>query len=167
MPLMSLTVLGVVIVVAVVLLVLLRPAKRSGRKGVPSSLPVKAKKYFFSQAERQFYETLKQALPPGLVAFPNVRLQDVFYISAKGEERRGVYGRFQDKHIDFLVVSVRDYRPVLGIELDGSSHDRAEQQYRDAVKETVFRSAGLPLLRFRNEEKLDARALRVALGAYL
>lgn len=164
---MSLTVLGIVIALAVALLVLLRPRKRGGRKQVPNSLPVKAKRYFFSQAERQFYETLKGALPPGLVAFPNVRLQDVFYISARGEERRGVYARFQDKHIDFLVVSVQDYRPVLGIELDGSSHDRAEQQYRDAVKETVFRSAGLPLLRFRNEEKLDVRALRVALGTYL
>ena len=101
------------------------------------------------------------------MAFPNVRLQDVFYISAKGEERRGVYARFQDKHIDFLVVAVRDYRPVLGIELDGSSHDRVEQKYRDAVKETVFRSAGLPLLQFSNEENLSVPALRVALGAYL
>lgn len=86
---MSLTALGVVIVVAVVLLVLLRPRKRGGRKQVPSSLPVRAKKYFFSQAERQFYETLKQALPSGLVAFPNVQLQDVFYISARGKNAGG------------------------------------------------------------------------------
>lgn len=91
---MSLSLLAVVAAFAVILLLLARPGKRGGRKQVPSSLPVKAKKYFFSRAERQFYETLKQTLPPGLVAFPNVRLQDVFSISAKGEERRGVYARF-------------------------------------------------------------------------
>lgn len=65
------------------------------------------------------------------------------------------------------MVSIRDYRPVLGIELDSSNHDRAEQQYRDAVKETVFRSAGLPLVRFKNEDNLSVTALRMALGAYL
>ena len=141
--------LGVVIVVALMLLAVMRPQKRGGRGRVPKALPVAAKKYFFSRAEREFYQTLKQALPAGYVAFPNVRLQDVFYITAKGEERRGVYSRFQDKHIDFLVVAAKDYRPVLGIELDGSSHDRAEQKYRDAVKEVVFRSAACPSCDFR------------------
>ncbi len=165
---MSLGLLGVVVVVAVLLLVVVRSLERGGGRGrVPTALPVAAKKYFFSRAEREFYETLKRALPAGYVAFPNVRLQDVFYITAKGEERRGVYSRFQDKHIDFLVVAAKDYRPVLGIELDGSSHDRAEQKYRDAVKEVVFRSAGLPLVRFRNEDKLSSSALAVALGSYL
>lgn len=135
---MSLSLLAVVVVVAVFFLLVVRSLERGGRGRVPRSLPVAAKKYFFSRAEREFYETLRRALPAGYVAFPNVRLQDVFYITAKGEDRRGVYSRFQDKHVDFLVVAVKDYRPVLGIELDGSSDDRAEQKYRDAVKEVVL-----------------------------
>lgn len=56
---------------------------------------------------------------------------------------------------------------MLGIELAGSSHDRPEQQYRDAVKETVFRSAGLPLLRFKNEDNLSPTALGMVLRAYM
>ena len=151
----------------VITAVLLRSVNNVARKTPPKSLPVAAKKYFFSRAEREFYETLKQALPASYIAFPNVRLQDIFYITAKGDERRGVYSRFQDKHVDFLVCERKNYRPVLGIELDGSSHDRAEQKYRDAVKETVFRSSGMTLLRFRNEDKLSPSALAVALGTYL
>lgn len=160
------TVLIVVVAVIAVLALIRSLEQGGGKKKVPTSLPVKAKKYFFSRAEREFYETLRRALPVGYVAFPNVRLQDIFYIAAKGKERRGVYARFQDKHVDFLIVDAKDYRPVLGIELDGSSHDRAEQKYRDAVKETVFRSAGLPLVRFRNEDKLSPPALAKALGEY-
>ncbi|RJF74626.1 DUF2726 domain-containing protein [Deinococcus cavernae] len=169
---MSLISLILILVVAVAGLALVRSlegrsrgtGRRTGR--FPQALPVAAKKYFFSCAEREFYETLKRALPAGYLTFPNVRLQDIFYITAKGEDRRGVYSRFQDKHVDFLVVEVKDYHLVLGIELDGPSRDRAEQKYRDAVKEVVFRSAGL-LARFRNQQKLSPSALAVALGAYL
>lgn len=161
MQAMTLTVLFLIVVVAAVVIRLLAPRHKPGR--VPKSLPVAAKKHFFSRAEREFYETLKRALPAKYTAFANVRLQDIFYISAKGEERRGVYARFQDKHVDFLVVTQKEYRPVLGIELDGASHDRSEQKYRDAVKEVVFTSAGLPLLRFRNEEKWTPDSLRVQL----
>lgn len=111
---MSLTVLGVVIVAAVVLLVLLRPRKRGGRQHVPSSLPVKTKKYFFSQAERQFYETLKQALP--LVWWP-FRMSGFRTCSTSRPRERNAGGvrPLSGQAHRLLVVSVRDYQPVLGL----------------------------------------------------
>lgn len=78
-----------------------------------------------------------------------------------------MYARFRDKHVDFLICERKNYQPVLGIELDGASHDRSEQKYRDAVKETVFKSAGLPLVRFRNEDKPSPATLAETLRGYL
>ncbi|TSA87090.1 DUF2726 domain-containing protein [Deinococcus detaillensis] len=121
---------------------------------IPASFPVQAKQYFFSRSEGQFYETLLEALQGGpYIAFPNVRLNDLMMIKASGGERQAVLGRLRDKHVDFLIVARAQYRPVLGIELDGASHENDQQQYRDAVKDTLFASARLPLLR------LDARRL--------
>ena len=54
----------------------------------------------------------------------------------------------RDKHVDFVIVDAADhFRPLLAIELDGKSHQKAEQQYRDSVKDVIFRSGGLKLLR--------------------
>jgi len=51
----------------------------------------------------------------------------------------------RDKHVDFLIVERGQYKPVLGIELDEASHENDQQRYRDAVKDTLFASARLPL----------------------
>ncbi len=129
------------------------PAHSSGPAAdLPASFPVHAKPCFFSRSESQFYEALLEALRGSpYTAFPNVRLNDLFSIKASGSERQAVLGRLRDKHVDFLIVERAHYKPALGIELDGASHGHERQQYRDAVKDLLFASAELPLLR------LDAR----------
>ncbi|WP_309570965.1 DUF2726 domain-containing protein [Deinococcus sp.] len=78
----------------------------------------------------------------------NVRLNDLFAIRAEGSARGAALARLRDKHVDFLLVdAAHNFRPVLGIELDGRSHTSERQQHRDAVKDVAFYSAGLPLLR--------------------
>ncbi len=126
--------------------------RQERRKDLPDSLPVQTKRYFFSRSENTFFGVLTKTLDgaPYLV-FPNVRLNDLFLIKAGGKERHGVYARLRDKHVDFLIVTASDYQPVCAIELDGASHESTIQQGRDAVKDLVFRSAGLPL------KRLDAR----------
>ncbi|MDV6376269.1 DUF2726 domain-containing protein [Deinococcus arenicola] len=128
---------------------------------------MKVKGYFFSRSEQVFFEVLEAALPPGYRVFPNVRLNDLFLITAAPQRRQGTYARLRDKHVDFLVVSLPDHRPVFAIELDGKSHDHATQQHRDAVKDTAFRSAGLPLLRLRAEEQHTQQSLEAALGQHV
>lgn len=145
----------------------LKPAQRP-RSDVPSSLPVKAKPFFFTRSERAFYEALLQALDgqPYRV-FANVRLQDLFQNQAQGQAWAATQARMRDKHVDFLIVSLPDYRPVLGLELDGESHERPRQQYRDQVKDVLFRSGGLKLLRLSTRDPHSAASLRVQLGLEL
>lgn len=116
-------------------------------------LPLKTKEWFFSRSEVTFFELLESALPSGYRVFPNVRLNDLFYITERDyRARHSVLGRLRDKHVDFLIVSLPEHRPVLAIELDGKSHDNAKQQQRDATKDLAFQSAGLGLLRLRTED---------------
>lgn len=146
-----------------------RPTPRRARDaGVPTTLPVTAKPSFFTRSERVFYEDLLQALDgqPYRV-FPNVRLQDLFRNDAQGPAWAATQSRMRDKHVDFLIVSLPDYRPVLGLELDGASHDRPQQQYRDQVKDVLFRSGGLKLLRLSTRDPHSAASLRVQLGLAL
>lgn len=142
------------------------PGASIDRGDIPTTLPVKTKQWFFSRSESAFFQALETALPSGYRVFPNVRLNDLFLIKP-GAQQRATYARLRDKHVDFLIVRAEDFRPWLAIELDGASHDRTEQQYRDAVKDVVFRSAGLPLLRLRADAAYGPSEVRQLLEPYL
>jgi Protein of unknown function (DUF2726) len=95
---------------------------------------------------------LAQILEPDTVAlegrnvivFPKVRVADV--LETTSGERAG-FNRISQKHVDYLLVSLPNFQPVMAIELDGKSHGSQKQQARDAVKDQAFNSAGVPLVR--------------------
>ena len=88
-------------------------------------------------------------------------------ITAAPQQRQATYARLRDRHVDFLIVALPDHRPVAATLLDGKSHDSSKQQHRDAVKDTAFRSAGLPLLRVRAEAIHTPASLTALLQPHL
>ena len=138
------------------------------RDQLPASFPVQTKPSFFSHTECQLYEDLQEALHgSSYTVFPNVRLNDLMLIKASGSERQAVLGRLRDKHVDFLIVARANYRPLLGIELDGASHHSEKQQYRDTVKDILFASARLPLIRLDARQRHHTDDLRELLQGWL
>jgi hypothetical protein len=83
-------------------------------------LPYSAKKYFFSAAERSFYEVLRRLVPDHTLS-AKVRLANLVYVSRGTESRQSHFNRIQSKHIDFVLCD-NDLTPVLAIELDDASH---------------------------------------------
>ncbi|HBZ36628.1 MAG TPA: hypothetical protein DEO26_02800, partial [Candidatus Veblenbacteria bacterium] len=51
-------------------------------------------------------------------------------------------------------------KPLLAIELDDSSHERAGRQDRDAEVERIFKEVGLPLLRLANQNQYNKDEIR-------
>lgn len=158
------------IVVAVVLVVALAGAgtvtfmslmrdRGEGEAGGSAEFSLEAKPYFFSVAENKFYGELATAAGElGFLIFPKVGLNDVF--KDKPGAPKGQYNRYAQMHVDFLLVSKKDYRPVAGIELDGASHQGQRQMARDQKKNAVFKAAGLPLVRFINHSTITPAELR-------
>lgn len=160
------------VVAVVVLLAMIGAGSRQGRKApasaVPDHLPVSVKPRFFSRSEQALYTALTEVLHGSdYTVFPNVRLNDIFKIDVKDAERQSAYARLRDKHVDFLIVALDEHQPVVAIELDGDSHKAAVQQKRDRVKDTAFRSAGLPLLRLDAGHKHTADSLFTVLLPHL
>ena len=148
-------------------------APAQGRQGkapsaaLPESLSVTVKRSFFSRSELAFFDTLTATLEhTPYTVFPNVRLNDIFIIG--GDDKRSTYNRLRDKHVDFLIVTRDDgSHPRLAIELDGASHEREVQQKRDQVKDLVFRSADLILLRLDARQSHSTSSLRAHLAPHL
>lgn len=130
----------------------------------PEVLPFHVRDDFLSPAECSFYHLLQSAAGDWAVVCPKVSLADLFFA------RTGDYGtntsyrnRIARKHVDFLLCDPRSMKPLLGIELDDASHNRADRQDRDGFVDQVFAAAGLPLHRQRVRRAYDLHALRASL----
>ena len=105
----------------------------------------KRKPYFFTRSENDFFGLLQRTLEGrNVVVFPKVRVADVVETTNGG---LAGFNRISQKHVDYLVVSLPNFQPLMAIELDGKSHGSERQQKGDAVKDQSFKSAGLPLVR--------------------
>lgn len=72
-------------------------------------------------------------------------------------DRTRAQNKINAKHVDFLLIQKSDGKPVLGIELDDKSHEEEDRAARDAFVDTVFASAGLPILHVPVKQAYDPK----------
>lgn len=133
-------------------------------------LPYRLSDRFLSPAELSFYQVLRTCLDQQQVVIsPKVRLGDLFFVSrgVKGSERRVAYNRIAKKHVDFVLCDPRSMRPLLGIELDDSSHQRSDRAERDCFVDRVFDTAKLPLLHVSVQEAYRPQEVKAAVYRHL
>ncbi len=111
-------------------------------------------------AEQRFYVRLFQAVGNDVVICPKVRLADAIEVRADALEWQAAWNRIAAKHLDFVLMSPDNYQPLMGIELDDSSHMAPQRQQRDEWLDRAVVAAGLPLLRVRVRSDYDPGALR-------
>ena len=92
--------------------------------------------------------------------FGKVRLADVIGVVKGTAEWQGHFNKIQSKHVDFLLCDSKFVKPVLVIELDDSSHKRADRRERDEFLNQALDDAGLPILHVPVQASYDRAALR-------
>jgi len=98
----------------------------------------------FDKREVMLFQELKKQMPDGYYIFPKMRLADIMETTATGREFHGQFNRISKKHVDFLICN-QNYKPVLAIELNGSSHQTARARKSDEFKQKTFEAIGLRL----------------------
>lgn len=80
----------------------------------------------------------------------HVPLRQVVRDTSLMSERELKYAANYSTHLDFLIINNVSKKPVLAIETDGYSYHKeaTDQHQRDAMKNRILSSYGLPLLRF-------------------
>jgi len=121
-------------------------------------LPYRLRDNFLSSAEFSFYKVLTNLLGTHFVVQSKVRLADIFYV-ARPNENLAYQNRINAKHLDFLVCDPVTMQPILGIELDDSSHQRSDRQERDDFVVEVFKVAKLPLLQIPARREYNQREI--------
>lgn len=125
-------------------------ASKLGSKAGTNTDVYYLRKALFTPAERSFLGVLEPNLPAGTRVFGKVRLEDIFGVKSglDRSQRTAARNKVNRKHVDFLLVRSTDLTPIAGIELDDSSHEEDDRKDRDKFVDSVFSSAGIPLLHF-------------------
>jgi ssDNA-binding Zn-finger/Zn-ribbon topoisomerase 1 len=125
---------------------------KSSNKIAVEEFPYAMRDDFLSPAELSFYKILRLVMPNEFVIFTKVALKDIFFVTEKDRSKQSTnMNKISKKHVDFLVCNAEAMKPVCGIELDDTSHERQDRVIRDTFVNQVFKSAKLPLIRYTNK----------------
>lgn len=108
--------------------------------------------FFFSKPERDFYIILHEIINGKFVIFSKVRILDLLKVSKDNSHYHKYKNKIQSKHVDFVICDKVWFKPLLIIELDGSSHLRSDRVVRDEFVDEAFNSAGLPIIHVLNSD---------------
>ena len=114
-------------------------------------------KYLLTKNEWNQYKQLKKIADiKGYVICPKVRLFDIIEPKTGHEKYKTLMYKIQSKHIDFVICD-KDLRIKAAIELDDSSHEKADRKERDAFVDLILRSVGYRVIhtKYVTEDILD------------
>ncbi|MBL7163709.1 MAG: DUF2726 domain-containing protein [Anaerolineales bacterium] len=136
-----------------------KPEKAKHGKSKPQKCPYQLKETFLSYAELVFYKQLSLAVPPNVAILIKTRLADIFKIDRSivpySSESRLYFNKISQKHVDFLLCHADTMNPLVGIELDDSSHQKPDRVSRDELVDNIFEAANLPLVRIQVQSTYD------------
>lgn len=100
-----------------------------------------------TKAEQAAWRALRHYISPPLHLCAKVRLADIIkpVKDEDGKAGRAALNKVWAKHIDFVVFDPRYGRVILAIEVDDSSHLRADRKKRDAFVDAALNAAGIPI----------------------
>lgn len=131
------------LIVVLVIVVVVSLLKRSV-SSIDEVWPLESRRPL-SAVEQKLYWRLVQALPEHPV-LAQVQLSRMMAVK-RVPKARAWRNRIDRKSADFVVCN-KDFSVAAVIELDDSSHDRADRRKADADKDAALRSAGIRIVRW-------------------
>ncbi len=153
------------------LLALLFGRREQGSPAHRNQLPrVQVNKYFFSDAETNFYRVLQTVVAGRAVILAQVSLKQLLWFPGNSQSNPG-RGTWQNKinarSLDFVLCNPTTLRPLVAIELDDATHATPKRQTRDDEVELLLEAAGLKLLHVLASRTYDTRELSAAIVPHL
>jgi hypothetical protein len=109
--------------------------------------PYTQKTQFFSASEKNFYDSLVQAMGPEFMIFSKCRVVDLLDVDF--QKHFSAFKRIQSQRVDFVVVRKGDGGIAYAIVLEEGVHERFGKE--SMFLEEVFTRVGLPLIRIESQ----------------
>lgn len=112
------------------------------------------KKAVMTDRELGFYRRLEKIVADKYYIFPQMHLSAMMFNKTGGRYRRIAFQRINRTSVDFVLCDKDTLSPVYAIELDDRTHDTELRMKRDLGVEMMLEGVGIPLVRFRNVERM-------------
>lgn len=122
-------------------------------------LPYGLRADFLSPSELSFYKVLLQSVEGRAAVMTKVSLGDIFFVK-KPDKNFAYNNKIARKHVDFLLCTTDTLKPMAGIELDDTSHQKQNRIDRDEFVDEVFKTSNLPLVKFVNRRSYTLQEVR-------
>lgn len=113
------------------------------------------KTYLLTNHEKKFLNEFLKPKYSGYIINPQVRVADVIEPISNlsyGQKKSALY-QITQWHFDFVITD-KNYKILLVIELDDASHDKKDRARRDGILNLACKNAGLELHRYRLHQGL-------------
>jgi len=142
---------------------------------VTQKMETDLKRYFLKDrvfdhpTEYEFYKILRDdILGERFVAMVQIPLVSLVGVKRKHESGgQSHLARIIQKRIDFLICRKEDLKPLLALELDGSTHENEKRKERDHFVDSVFEAIGLPVLHVSLQKAYNKAAIALSIARKL
>jgi len=157
----------IVIALALMVLVLIKAKIQKGQK--TQNYPYSKRTALFTPAERSFLGVMDLAIGDKARILGKVRVADV--ITPKSRMSRSdwqrAFNKISAKHFDFILCDKKDLSIICAVELDDSSHQRANRKKRDSLLVAACASAGIPLIQIPAKATYSVADVRKLLSPHI
>lgn len=123
------------------------------------TLSYKRKDFLLNIAERKCFEGLQQIIPDNYVIFPQISLKSIIEVNG-AQNYRTSQNKIDRKIIDFVIFDKPYYKPILAIEYDGSTHNRADRQERDLFVDSALETSGIKIIHIKHEKDINFEEIK-------
>lgn len=131
----------------------------SGNQKTSTVYRYNRKYVIMTEREQEFYKKLKLVCGDSILIFPQIHLSSLFFHNVKGQNFKLAFRFINRLSIDFVLVDSRNFKTLLAIELDDSTHNEKDRIKRDLIVNDIFKKANFPLLRV-DSVKIDNEKLK-------
>ena len=131
----------------------------SGNQKISTVYRYNRKYVIMTEREQEFYKKLKLICGDSILIFPQIHLSNLFFHNVKGQNFKAAFKFINKLSVDFVLVDSRNFKTLLAIELDDSTHNEKDRIKRDLIVNDIFKKANFPLLRL-DSVKIDNEKLK-------
>ncbi len=129
--------------------------------------PFKKKDYLLNIPERQFFDEIKKIVPATHIVFPQIQLSAILKVDAARNKFWTYQNKINRKTVDFVIFELPYYKPILGIEYDGRTHEREDRVTRDNNVNEMLKAAGIKSLHVKHEASINYVELKTKIAELL
>lgn len=117
------------------------------------------KTHIMTKREEKFFLLLCDIFRDKCYIIPQVHLSALLEHRIRGQSWKGAFSHINGKSVDYVLLRSRDLSVLCTVELDDSTHDKAERMERDREVGWMLGLADIPLVRLRTPEDMSKQEI--------